>query len=214
MALEGGEGSASQPGRILPPGKIRYPSYKKLGGPQGRFGQVRNMSPPPEFDPRTVQPVASHYIACSARHTSLKDDASKTRIYTITSWICLISSHSREADENCTILRHYAASRNNFIPKFWDNLFVPFLRVILKMGPVSCPETSVRNCHYSLRNDVEECSSQAMSIFLSFHSWLHWELFSWWIFNESLDGMIKRLLLSYEMSSFHRYPKMLPYFPY
>jgi len=30
-ALEGGEGSASRPGRSLPPGKTRYPLYKRLG---------------------------------------------------------------------------------------------------------------------------------------------------------------------------------------
>jgi hypothetical protein len=29
--LERGEGSASRPGRFLPPGKTRYPSYRKLG---------------------------------------------------------------------------------------------------------------------------------------------------------------------------------------
>ena len=30
--------------------------------PQGRSGQVRKNSPPPGFDPRTVQPIASLYI--------------------------------------------------------------------------------------------------------------------------------------------------------
>jgi hypothetical protein len=45
-ALEGSEGSASRPGRTLPPGKIRYPLYRRLGGPQGRSGQVRKISPP------------------------------------------------------------------------------------------------------------------------------------------------------------------------
>ena len=59
--LEGGEGSESRPGRSLPPGKTRYPLYRRLGGPQGRSGQVRKISPPPGFDLRTVQPVASHY---------------------------------------------------------------------------------------------------------------------------------------------------------
>ena len=56
-----GEGSASRPGRSLPPGKIRYPLYRRLGGPQGRSGQVRKILPPPRFDPRTVQSVASRY---------------------------------------------------------------------------------------------------------------------------------------------------------
>ena len=42
----------------LPPVKTRYPLYRGLGGPQSRSGQVRIISPPPGFDPRTVQPVA------------------------------------------------------------------------------------------------------------------------------------------------------------
>jgi hypothetical protein len=45
----------------LPPRKTRYPLYKRLGGPQGRSGSVRKISPPLGFDPRTVQPVLSHY---------------------------------------------------------------------------------------------------------------------------------------------------------
>jgi len=45
-ALEGGEETASCPGRSLPPGKTRYPLYRRLGGPQGRSGQVRKISPP------------------------------------------------------------------------------------------------------------------------------------------------------------------------
>jgi len=30
----------------------------------------------------------------------------------------------------------------------------------LKMGPIGCPETSVRNCHYQLRNNAEDRSSR------------------------------------------------------
>jgi hypothetical protein len=45
----------------LPPGKTRYPLYRRLGGPQGRSGRVRKISPPSGFDPRTVQPTASCY---------------------------------------------------------------------------------------------------------------------------------------------------------
>jgi len=41
MALEGGEGSVSRPGRSLPPGKTRYTLYRRLGGPRGRSRQVR-----------------------------------------------------------------------------------------------------------------------------------------------------------------------------
>ena len=46
----------------LPPEKTLYPLYRRLGGPQGRPGQVQRTSISPEFDPRTVQPVTSRYI--------------------------------------------------------------------------------------------------------------------------------------------------------
>jgi hypothetical protein len=49
----------------LPLGKTRDPLYRRLGVPQGRSGQVRKISPPPLFDPLTVQPVASHYTDCA-----------------------------------------------------------------------------------------------------------------------------------------------------
>ena len=42
-------------GRLIA-GKETVPS-----GPQGRSGQVRKISPPSGFDPRTAQTVASHY---------------------------------------------------------------------------------------------------------------------------------------------------------
>jgi len=45
----------------LPPGKTQYPLYWRLRGPQGGSGRVRKISPPPGFDHRTVQPVASRY---------------------------------------------------------------------------------------------------------------------------------------------------------
>ena len=45
----------------LPSGKTRYPLYRGVVGPQGRFGRVWKTSPPLGFDPRTVQPVASRY---------------------------------------------------------------------------------------------------------------------------------------------------------
>jgi hypothetical protein len=33
----------------LPPGKTRYPLYRRLGGSQDRSGRVRKISPPPGF---------------------------------------------------------------------------------------------------------------------------------------------------------------------
>jgi hypothetical protein len=52
---------APRPGRFTPGKETRYPPYRRLGGPQRRSGRLRKISPPPGFDPRTVQPVASHY---------------------------------------------------------------------------------------------------------------------------------------------------------
>jgi hypothetical protein len=49
----------------LPPGMTRYPLYRRLVKPQGRSGRVLKISPPPGFDPRTVQFVASRYTDCA-----------------------------------------------------------------------------------------------------------------------------------------------------
>jgi len=35
--------------RSLPPGKTRYPLYRRLGGSQGQSGQVQKVSPPTEI---------------------------------------------------------------------------------------------------------------------------------------------------------------------
>ena len=51
-------GQRHAPADLLPE-KTRYPFYRRLGGPQGRSGYVRKISPSPGFDPRTFQPVAS-----------------------------------------------------------------------------------------------------------------------------------------------------------
>ena len=40
-----GEWSAARPGRTLPPGKTRYPFYRRLGGPQGRSGRAESLVP-------------------------------------------------------------------------------------------------------------------------------------------------------------------------
>jgi hypothetical protein len=49
-----------------------------MGGPQGRSGQVQKISPPPGFDPRTVQPVGSRYTDYATRPTEnvLRDEKS------------------------------------------------------------------------------------------------------------------------------------------
>jgi len=68
-ALQRGEWSAARAGRTLPPGKTRYPLYRSLCEPQGRYGQSQKISPPPRFDPRTVQLVASRHTDYATRPT-------------------------------------------------------------------------------------------------------------------------------------------------
>ena len=77
-ALEGGEWSAARPGRNLPPGKTRYPLYRRLGGPQGRSGRAENLYPS-GFDPRTVQPVAQLLYQLSYPAQVFKYDYKKPR---------------------------------------------------------------------------------------------------------------------------------------
>ena len=59
-ALEGGEWSAAISDRTLLPGKTRYLLYRRLGGPQGRFGRAESLVPT-WIRSRTVQPIVSRY---------------------------------------------------------------------------------------------------------------------------------------------------------
>ena len=65
-------GVSVTPWPLFTPGKTRCPLYRRLGGPQGRSGQVRKISPPPGFDPLTVQPVARRYTDLATRPTKCR----------------------------------------------------------------------------------------------------------------------------------------------
>jgi hypothetical protein len=54
LGSNGGLGGQRHVPAALPPRKTRYPLYSRLVAPQSRSGQVRKVSPPPGFDPRTV----------------------------------------------------------------------------------------------------------------------------------------------------------------
>jgi hypothetical protein len=59
----------------------------------------------------------------------------------------VVSGFRHEVDEKCAL--------------FWvitQRIAVISYRPFVKMGPIICRETSVRNFHYSLRNNPEECS--------------------------------------------------------
>ena len=78
----------------LPPGKPRCVLYRRLGGPQGRSGQVRKISLPPGFDTRTDQPLVSRYTdyAIPAHYTH-----THTRTHT----------HTHTHTATSLVLRHF-----------------------------------------------------------------------------------------------------------
>jgi len=66
----------------------------------------------------------------------------------------------------CALLGYYAAYSGHLLPTFREKLLVKSSRVKktrrilpLKVGPISCPETSVTNYHSALRNSPEELRS-------------------------------------------------------
>ena len=63
-----GERSAARPGRTLPPGKTRYPLYRRLVGLQCRSERAENFVPT-GIRSRTVQPVVSRYTDWATRPT-------------------------------------------------------------------------------------------------------------------------------------------------
>ena len=78
----------------------------------------------------------------------------------VCSVICAVAvkAHQATANENCVLLGYYAVTGCNSLP------IGPIYKVPeswldscpLKMGTIICPETSVRNYHYSLPNSPEQ----------------------------------------------------------
>jgi len=72
----------------------------------------------------------------------------------------MITGCRHEVDRNCVLLGYYAEGNDNLLPTFRDSLSVPSSGV--KMGPISCPETSAGNYHCPLHNNPEERSSDLL----------------------------------------------------
>ena len=72
-ALEGGEGVSVTPRPLFTPGKTQYPWYRRLGGPQGRSGQVREISPPPGSIPdRPARSQSLHRLSYRAHYACVE----------------------------------------------------------------------------------------------------------------------------------------------
>ena len=77
---------------------------------------------------------------------------------TIKNTFILTSGFRRDVDEICGLLRFYTASCGTCMPTFRDNVSVSSSRVKCpsRMGPIRCPETSVKNYHTTPRNTPED----------------------------------------------------------
>jgi hypothetical protein len=83
---------------------------------------------------------------------------------------CMISGFLCEVEENVFNRGYYFTSIVHSLPTLRDSLSVPYstvghnLKVSLKIGPISCPEMSVSNYHFSLRNNPEERGSHNLTL--------------------------------------------------
>ena len=71
----------------------------------------------------------------------------------------VVSGFFSKVDENCAVVGYFAASGGGLLLK-------------LQMGPIVCPETTVRLYRYSLYNNPEEHSSHFAFCWLSVVNWL------------------------------------------
>jgi len=113
-ALEGGEWSAARHGRTLPPGKTRYPLYRRLGGPQGWSGRAENLVPT-EIRSRTVQPIVSRYTDWATLPTStptyfdisVSSSGCSTFVHCWVTWILKLQLLKLQFHKIYKILKYY-----------------------------------------------------------------------------------------------------------
>ena len=89
-------------------------------------------------------------------------------------------------------LMEHPSSKVHWLPHYWEPITSPTLPYIdfvlgqlaifldswpLRMGPIGCPETSVRNYQYLLCNNPEERSSQPSCHWTNFHEIWHLSIF-------------------------------------
>jgi hypothetical protein len=105
-----GWGVSITPRPLFTPRKTRYPLYRRPGGPQGRSGHVREISPPPRFDPRTVQPVAQ-----SLYRLSCPPHEDMVTFMIISRWVLL--GMRNVSDRSCRENQDTRFILNNVFPK-------------------------------------------------------------------------------------------------
>ena len=146
LALDGGGWSGPRPSHFTPE-KTWYPLYRRLGLHQGQSGQVRKISPPPGFDPRTVQPVGScytdwailtHWVLCNYSFVS-------TNVLWELQWQCSIMGSRHTVH----LVVYFCTSTANFCPPQHSTvntgLCAPVLSVIAVRNSLSF--YSNKQCH-------------------------------------------------------------------
>ena len=136
----------------LPPGKARYPLYRRLGGSQGRFGRVRKISLPPRFDPRTVQPLTSRYIhyAIPASGSSGCNIVNNQQIKNSSE----NKQKTREVRANLSLLPVLTFWRRNYFFELYSSILSTVCQVTRHVSPIltSC---SPRNLHCTTQHPVQ-----------------------------------------------------------
>ena len=113
----------------LPPGMPWYPLYRRLGGPQ-----AENLAPPPGFDPRTDQPVASRYtdwaIAAHSQYTiRINFDV---KVWQFPALHMVSSDHASTHSYEIWFYHHY--TKHEFVITITLNMFV--ITITLNMHAV------------------------------------------------------------------------------
>jgi len=85
----------------LPPGKTRYPLYRRLGGPKGRSRQVRKISPLTGFDPRNYCRNLSYLITHGSHNYFNNDKHAKIHFTCYLTSVCKSVTRSEEK-RTCT----------------------------------------------------------------------------------------------------------------
>jgi hypothetical protein len=85
-----------------------YPLYRRRRGPRGVPGQARKISPPPGFDPRTVQPIANpytdrpnpdhfHIVKPMTIVNTMHSFSPRSRWQNVTTVFCVLTKHSNKS---------------------------------------------------------------------------------------------------------------------
>ena len=137
-------GASTTPRPLYLREKIRYPSYRRLGGPQGRSGRVRKISPPPGFDPRTVQPVASRYTdwAIPSSATTVTETIPVQNTIKLTISIQIHQKQWAKQEQlkyrnvSATHSRHYCllSVEQHRFSSFWCNYMFPFFSSTIRLS--------------------------------------------------------------------------------